>query len=108
MNWRDNCSLVAKPKGGYSWKDDCMNETQVTKDHYYNYTTSLFDDMPGQSDNSVTHTLPTESLLEDNTGGLLLLGSARSTPSATSAAVACCLLLLLLADVRSSDNAIAL
>ena len=48
MNWRDNCSLVAKPKGGYSWKDDCMNETQVTKDHYYNYTTSLFDDMPGQ------------------------------------------------------------
>lgn len=45
MNWRDNCSLTPKPGGGYEWKDDCMNASQVTKDHFYNYTTSLFPNM---------------------------------------------------------------
>jgi hypothetical protein len=47
MNWRDNCSLSPKPGGGYEWKDDCMNETQVTRDHFYNSTTSLFPNMTG-------------------------------------------------------------
>eukprot|EP00041_Stephanoeca_diplocostata_P029572 m.877901 g.877901 ORF g.877901 m.877901 type:complete len:992 (-) comp23584_c0_seq4:210-3185(-) len=45
MNWRDNCSLVHKPQGGYAWKDNCMNASQVNRDHFYNYTTNLFPNM---------------------------------------------------------------
>ena len=69
-------------------------------------------DYSGQSDNSVTHTLPTENLLE-NTGGLLRRsieplrrgGRGRSNPSATSrCGQTCCSLLM----CRSSDDVIAL